>query len=126
LTDYVIASLIALNFIAFRAIQGHFSIVLRAAAPVIRFFAGYTFSLYLYHYPIIRFCETIFPNTANSLSFYILIMIAIFSLCLLLGHFTEKQKWIVRSLMVGIAAIALRSSRINVYYDKFLEARGKS
>jgi peptidoglycan/LPS O-acetylase OafA/YrhL len=109
LTDYAVGLLVALNFASFQAIQGYFSTVLRASAPVIRFFAGYTFSLYLYHYPMMAFCEKIFPNTANSWSFYMLTMIVIFGLCLLLGHFTERQKWVVRAFVVGVANMAARS-----------------
>ena len=108
LTDYAVGLLVVINFAAFRAMQECFSRVLRVSAPIIRFFAGYTFSLYLYHYPMIRFCEVIFPNTSNSFSFYILTMSAIFALCLLLGHLTEKQRWVISKCVVRIASLATR------------------
>ena len=99
LTDYIIGLLIALNFIAFRAVQEYFSATLQSAAKLIRFFAGYTFSLYLFHYPMIRFCSLFFPNRDNSLIFCLLNMLIIFVLCLLLGHITEKQRWIIKQFI---------------------------
>jgi len=108
LTDYLVGLLIVLNFTSFRAVQSYFSLGLYTLAPAIRFLAGYTFSLYLYHFPIMMFCSKIFPNSTNSLTYYLMTVMVVFSLCLLVGQFTEKQKWVVRALLMGAANVTGR------------------
>jgi peptidoglycan/LPS O-acetylase OafA/YrhL len=109
LTDYLVGLLVTLNFVAFRALRINVAKRPLVAARVIKFLAGYTFSLYLYHYPMICFYETLFPNSKNSLSRYAVTATTIFMLCIILGHFTEKQKWMARAIILQMVGLTTRS-----------------
>jgi peptidoglycan/LPS O-acetylase OafA/YrhL len=119
LTHYLVGLVVTLNFLAFRALRINVARLPPVVAQMIKFLAGYTFSLYLYHYPMVCFCEILLPNSENSLSHYLVTATTIFSLCIILGHFTEKQKWMARAIilhMVGLAtrAIALVRTRTSM------------
>jgi peptidoglycan/LPS O-acetylase OafA/YrhL len=59
--DYVTGIAFALNLFAFPSIAHRFGAALRFAARPIRFLAGLTFSLYLLHYPVMKFLATVLP-----------------------------------------------------------------
>ena len=105
-TDYLVALLVTLNFVSVRAILREPAVarwVLKLKKPI-TWAAGYTFSLYLFHYPLVRFCEVHFPNRADSLWQYLAVMTGIFVVIFLLGSVTEKKKNIVRALVQRMSA----------------------
>ena len=65
---------------------------------------------------MIRFCALFFPNRDNSLLFCLSNMLIIFLLCLLIGHVTEKQRWIIKQFILWTvnttrkSGVRLRSS----------------
>jgi len=50
--DYLLALLVAANFIAFRRVCGRFSALINPLAKPIRYASSYTFALYLFHLPV--------------------------------------------------------------------------
>lgn len=114
-TDYLNGLLILANFVSFRALQHQFS---RALTPVftgiekpVRWLAGYTFSIYLFHYPLLKFSARVFPNVDDTIIHYFSILAAIVGSCFLIGQFTEKKKWAFRQVIVFIDRQIRKSCR---------------
>jgi peptidoglycan/LPS O-acetylase OafA/YrhL len=111
LTDYALGLLVAVNFLAFRDIKSHVSPILSVLSKPIRFWAGYTFSIYLFHYPLIRFCTLEFPNKANSVAHYLTLMLLILAATIVLGTFTEKKKHVARNIIKRVATPVWNGSK---------------
>lgn len=92
LSDYLLAVLIAMNFAGFRAIAHRFSGVFAVSGNTIRFFAGFTFSLYLFHQPLILFFAALIDGDPQRPWFYVETMALVLLAVFLLGSVTEKQK----------------------------------
>jgi peptidoglycan/LPS O-acetylase OafA/YrhL len=102
LSDYILAPIILMNFAGFRAIAHRFGRVALLAEKPIRFFAGYTFSLYLFHQPLILFFAALFDGDPAGYAFYTQVMIGVFVTVFVLGRFTEKKKYVFRGLVERI------------------------
>lgn len=97
--DYLLGAIIFANFLGFRAIAHRFAWLLLAAAGPIRFLAGYTFALYLFHDPLILFFAAVYQGDPSGPWFYASVMASVILSVLLLGHFTEKRKnWLKAKL----------------------------
>lgn len=59
--DYVVGTLVACHFVGFNAIGARFSGPLLAAERPIRWCAGATFTIYLFHLPLTQFLTTVVP-----------------------------------------------------------------
>ncbi|HET7086314.1 MAG TPA: acyltransferase [Rhizomicrobium sp.] len=99
LTDYIFACLIALNFIAARSFEGLISTDGRLGA-VIRWAAGSTFSLYLFHRPLVVFLIAVTGVRPTTVSSLILISATVI-LAVALSYLTERRKQFWRK-MVGL------------------------
>jgi peptidoglycan/LPS O-acetylase OafA/YrhL len=99
LSAYVIGPLVAANFVGFNAISSRFTRLLNGCAAVIRDWAGYTFSIYLFHYPILQLLGAsgrFDPHSPGSIALlFVLTILA----CRLIGNFTEKRKDLARALL---------------------------
>jgi hypothetical protein len=89
LSDYVLSSLVALNFIGFVAISESVSSVFLSWQKEIRFFAGYTFSMYLLHFPLLNFFASMIDSN-------LLVITLTISCIFVVGSFTEKKKYVFR------------------------------
>lgn len=90
-TDIVLGALVALNFIAFRSLPASCtSWVERLKAPAATA-AAYTFSIYLFHYPVISFFRHFYPQQAGQSLPALAAAIGTLVFCVLLGHFTERR-----------------------------------
>jgi peptidoglycan/LPS O-acetylase OafA/YrhL len=108
----VVGGLVAANILGFSAIQERFS--LRGVERPIRWLAGMTFSLYLFHYPLLHLAGSALPGDPASpvraalLSGLVLLAVAA------LASVTEKRKAtarravdaIGRALQRGFEAVA--------------------
>lgn len=99
LSDYILAPIVLMNFAGFRAIAHRFAKPALLAEKPIRFLAGYTFSLYLFHQPLILFFAALFDGDPDGYLFYTQVMLGVFLTVLVLGHFTEKKKYVFRRLV---------------------------
>jgi peptidoglycan/LPS O-acetylase OafA/YrhL len=61
-SDYVVGLLVAANFVGFRALEYRVAPALVAIEKPIRFAASCTFSLYLYHSPLLHFVWVFVPQ----------------------------------------------------------------
>ncbi len=96
---YCIGSLVACNFIGFHALSGKLAPHLVRFDRLIRDWAGYTFSIYLFHYPLLQFFKAVLPLDAQSpLSVALLFTVTILA-CRLLGDVTEQRKDFARKIV---------------------------
>jgi peptidoglycan/LPS O-acetylase OafA/YrhL len=102
LTDYLLGPLIALNFVGFRLISHRFAGVFALAGGTIRWLAGFTFSLYLFHQPLILFFAALIDGDPQGWLFYWQTMACVLVSVAVLGGLTERRKGLYRRL-AGLA-----------------------
>jgi len=99
ITDYLLALIVAANFIGFRAVAHRFAAVLRPCEKVVRWLSGYTFSLYLLHQPLLQFYAAAFDGDPRGRLFYSQVMLATLLSIVVIGHFTEHKRHHLRKLI---------------------------
>lgn len=97
LAAYFIGALVAANFIGVNALAARLTPVLTACERPIRFCAGYTFSIYLFHYPLLQFLMAALPLDAKAPLHIAALLLSTLFACCLLGQFTEKRKDFARA-----------------------------
>jgi peptidoglycan/LPS O-acetylase OafA/YrhL len=110
ITDYLFGTLVLANFAGFKMFEAS----LRAPQAVldrpIRWFAGFTFSIYLFHYPLMLVCERLVPaDLSPSWAESAGLLIVILAGCLLLGTVTEKKKALFREWIGGAVSVVGRT-----------------
>lgn len=105
LADYPLAGLIAMNFVGFRRIAGQFARWLDRAAPALRLAAGYTFSIYLFHLPLVLLSRLLLRGMGMQpgIGYFLATAGCALALVLPLGAATEQQRdrlrlWLGRRL----------------------------
>lgn len=116
LGDYLLAVLIAANFVGFRAIAGSFSGMLSALAAPIRKASSYTFSIYLFHLPLVFMFVIVFRSMGPGLARLALVLASTLAVVVALGAITEQRKdglrrWLLKVLPGG-GAPALPAERL--------------
>lgn len=106
LGDYLLAVLIAMNFVGFRAIAGSFSGILSALSAPIRKASSYTFSIYLFHLPLVFMFVIVFRALEPGLLRLVLVLGATLAVVVALGAVTEQRKdglrrWLLKVLPGG-------------------------
>jgi peptidoglycan/LPS O-acetylase OafA/YrhL len=108
-TDFMLAVLVAANFIGFRMAESWLSpLIMRFESPI-QFFAGFTFSIYLFHRPITNFLAHIGLTDLPSLFALLLVVSAILVACMGLGQFTEKRRDIVRRVVARLLSASKKA-----------------
>jgi peptidoglycan/LPS O-acetylase OafA/YrhL len=102
--DYLVATLFAGHLLGFNAVAGRFTIPPRLATAV-RWVAGATFSLYLFHLPIAQLLSVLSPWPVTSAPNRILLFGGTLALTFVLAELTERKKEIWRA---GLSRLALR------------------
>ena len=100
LASYSIGILVTVNLLGFMAVAESLRPALEAVERPIRFLAGFTFSLYLFHYPLLQFFAAILHNDPRDPLDSALIMLATLGSVVLLGLVTERKKHLVRGLLL--------------------------
>lgn len=111
LSAYVIGALVACNFVGVQAIAARIAPLLTRAERPIRDWAGYTFSIYLFHYPVLQFLAAILPIEPTEAWSGLLLFTLTMLVCRLLGNYTEKRKEFWRDLL-GNATLAAKQRRL--------------
>jgi hypothetical protein len=114
LSDYILAPLVAMNFAGFRAISHRFRGVFAVCGGTIRFLAGFTFSLYLFHQPLLLFFAALIDGDPNGLRFYTEVIVCVVLAIFVLGSATEQQKGFYRRQATRAVDAALRAK--SFYY----------
>ncbi len=92
LIDYLIAFCVACNILAYPYIFSGIKNYINSYERPVRFFASYTFSTYLYHFPILCLYSIFFPFKEHPIIAVLLTLIATPLTVWVLGYFTEKNK----------------------------------
>lgn len=92
ITDYYLAIVLALHFVGLRVLLVRIENVPRSIESTIRYLAGATFSIYLFHQPLLWFYSAVFSWVEAGVSRYIVVipftLVTIFGLSI----FTERKK----------------------------------
>lgn len=109
MTDYLLALIVAANFAGARAAAPLWGGWLRRAERPIRWLAGYTFSLYIMHQPLLQFWAAVFNGDPAGRSFYLLVLGATLVTVLVAGALTEHKReglrqWLRRRLQALTAS----------------------
>jgi peptidoglycan/LPS O-acetylase OafA/YrhL len=92
LGDYLLTILVAINFIGFRRIAEEFDGLFKIISRPIRWLSSYTFSLYLYHLPILLFFVAIIDGDPNGYGFVCSALACTLVTVFVLGAVTEQQR----------------------------------
>jgi len=95
LSDYIVAILISIHFIGVNTISANRFNINRKLEQIIRWLAGYTFTLYLLHVPLLRFLSIYIHNV-------ILLIFATLIIIIIVGNFTEKKKWLYKDFLIRV------------------------
>lgn len=101
LSSYFIGPLVAANFIGFHAFSHHCAPLLARVGPLVRDWAGYTFSIYLFHYPVMQFFGALLPLDPRSPVAITCLFVITVSACRGLGLVSEKRKDRARDLLLS-------------------------
>lgn len=94
--DYPLALIIAANFIGFRGIAHYFARPLLACERPIRWIAGYTFSLYILHQPLLLFYAAVINGNPAGRLFYAEVVGATLLTIGAIGAFTEQKRHLLK------------------------------
>lgn len=105
LTDYLLGLIVAANFVGARAIAPVLGRVLLPLARPIRWLAGYTFSLYLMHQPLLLFFGAVIDGDPGGSLYFCTVLGAILLTVWLVGSLTEGRRHVLRAwLLVRLQA----------------------
>jgi len=103
LAAYFIGLMVACNFIGFHAISEKVAPLLAPFEKLIRNWAGCTFSIYLFHYPLLQFFKAVLPLDAKSPASVAILLAVTILACRLLGSVTESRKEVARRIVARCA-----------------------
>lgn len=92
LSSYVIGILVTAHFIGAAVIAPRFGSILRACERPIRYLAGYTFALYLFHYPLLQFLSALTHNMPSATLRDAIVIFGSLSTIWVLGAISEDRK----------------------------------
>ncbi len=90
--DYYLGLMLALHFIGLRILLARISHLPKRLEISIRFLAGATFSIYLFHQPLLWFYIAVFSSVEEGLPRYLVVVPLTLLSCFILSTFTEKKK----------------------------------
>lgn len=94
--DYIIGILFFIQVIGFNFSASFFSRILVFFKHPIRWLAGATFSLYLFHMPLCQFLSALSLWAANSWESRVMIYFGVPLIVFMLAHYTERKKHLWR------------------------------
>ena len=97
LGDYLLGGIVMLNFIGIRRIAHRLKTPLVAAKKPVYDLSDYTFSLYIYHQPLLLFWAAAINGSPQGYGFYISVISATILSIWLLGSMTEKRRFLIRN-----------------------------
>jgi peptidoglycan/LPS O-acetylase OafA/YrhL len=92
LASYFLGPLVAVNFIGFHALSPVLERACTKIERAAREWAGYTFSIYLFHYPLLQFFAALVDLDPTSPLAIGWLFVTTVAACRLLGEVTEKRK----------------------------------
>lgn len=95
--SYIIGPLVAAHFVGAFALSRHLERWTAPAAPFIRWLAQSTFTIYLVHYPVLRFIGAVSPYDRTSPLAVALVFATTLLACIGMAMVTERQKGPLRA-----------------------------
>ena len=89
---YVVGVLFIFHLVGFRLVEHRFASFLQRCAYPIRWTAGMTFSLYLYHLPLLTFLAVVLPGTPSGMARRISMIMIPLVVIAGLAQVTERKK----------------------------------
>ncbi len=100
LADYLLGILVFANFAGMRVILATQGGLLLAVAAPVRFFANYTFTLYLLHQPLFLFWAAVLRGDPKAHAYWAAVTLLTMLSVGVLGHFTENRRHVLRAWML--------------------------
>jgi peptidoglycan/LPS O-acetylase OafA/YrhL len=102
LSDYLLAPIIVINFMAFRRISADLPELSKGWVNAIRYASSFTFILYLSHQPLMQFFGALVSGDPDDVSTYFLVIGLVFVSVFFLGFITEHRKRDWKALFVAL------------------------
>lgn len=103
--DYVLSVLFAVHIVGFASVSHTFGDVLTKRTASIRWVAGATFSIYLFHAPLLHLLAAASPFPRASVETLAILLIATVPLCVLFAEISERRKDTFRRLLRLVAGV---------------------
>ncbi|MDZ7782389.1 MAG: hypothetical protein U5K56_05420 [Halioglobus sp.] len=91
-TDYYLAAVLALHFIGLRVLLRDVGAIPEPLARSVRYLAGATFSIYLFHQPLLWFYSAVFAGIEAGIPRYFVVVPVTLATTFVLAKFTEHRK----------------------------------
>lgn len=111
LSSYVAGILVALNFVGFSAISHRFSLFFKLLKRPIRYFAGFTFAIYLFHVPLLQFFTAVSNNVRDESVHNTIVIVGTVLFIWLFGMITERRKSELRVWLTSTYEAAIKLVR---------------
>jgi peptidoglycan/LPS O-acetylase OafA/YrhL len=96
ITDYLLALIVAANFIGIRNIVFRFGPILIPFERPIRWIAGLTFPLYIMHQPLLQFFAALINGDPQGTAFYVQVMLCTLITIAVCGTYAERKRPLVK------------------------------
>lgn len=101
LSSYVIGACVALHFVGAAGLARHLRACPAAIERPVRYAAGFTFALYLMHYPLLQFFAALTPALGLEAQRALVVVAGSLGVVWLLGARIERQKGPLKALFLG-------------------------
>jgi peptidoglycan/LPS O-acetylase OafA/YrhL len=116
ISDYYLGLVLALHFTGLRVLLARLNSVPRSIEAPIRYLAGATFSIYLFHQPLLWFYSAVFSWVGEGVPRYVVVVPLTIVTAFVLSSFTEQKKHIwkgwLEQLLLWIEQTGSRFRRI--------------
>lgn len=92
ISDYYLGAVLAVHFVGMRVLLANVQDIPARLDSIIRYLAGATFSIYLFHQPLLWFSSAFATGVDGEVQHYIVVLLATLLGCLALATVTERRK----------------------------------
>ncbi len=104
LSDYLLAGIVFINFVGMRRIIFRMAGLFHALEKPIRLLAGFTFSIYILHQPLIYFFAALIDLPSSGYQRYAAVMACVALSIWLIGSVTEKRRFALRRWLMSVSS----------------------
>tara|TARA_B110000503_G_scaffold34861_2_gene56900 strand:- start:24868 stop:25977 length:1110 start_codon:yes stop_codon:yes gene_type:complete len=92
ISDYYLGAMLSLHFVGLRVLLAQVDDLPKRLTWTVRYLAGATFSLYLFHQPLLWFYSAVFASVEEGVPRYLLVVPCTLVSVFVLSTFTERKK----------------------------------